>query len=118
MEHLPLLISGASLLLWSLSALFWPWPLRASSNGMGFGFSLIQLGSAVWGAVRTFGEGTGVRWKGTWFSLNAVDTYEISLIVDHASCVMWLVVSLIATVLAYFALLSQLRGGRAIFRGE
>lgn len=118
MEHLPLFISASALLLWVLTALLWPGQVRLSTRAVGLGLSLVQLGASIWAAVRTFGETSGVRWSGIWFSLSASDTFEVSFVVEHLSAVMWLVVSVVASMLAYFSMLSQLRNTRSASRGE
>lgn len=118
MERFPLFISIGSFLLWSLTALFWPGPVKTATRGVGLGFSLIQLGASIWAAVRTFSETSGVRWHGVWFRVNATDAFEVSFNIDTVAVVLWLVMSLIISVIAYFALMAQLSGSRPHSRGE
>lgn len=118
MEKLPLFISVGAFLIWGLVALLMTKKLCGAARGIGLGLSLVQLGSAIWGAVRIFSGTSGVQWSGTWFSLSPQATFEIKLLIDPVAMVFWLALSVFAAVSAYFALLSQLNGSRSQARGE
>lgn len=118
MERLPLFISIGSFLLWAVTALLWPGPIKTATRGVGFGFSLVQLGAAIWAAIRVFSDTTGVKWSGVWFRLDSTDVFAISFNIDTVAMVLWLCAAVFVAAMAYFALLAQITSARSNSRGE
>lgn len=118
MERLPLFISIGAFLAWVFVALGFDKKLSSAARGIGLGLSLVQLGSAVWATYRIFSETGGVHWSGVWFSLGSGTVFELNFNVDPITVVMWMGLSLFASIEAYFAFLSQIKGAPSQLRGE
>lgn len=118
MEKLPLIISAALFTAWAIVALTATGRYRVAARSSSLGLSLLQLGSAVWAAVRVFTEPSGVKWGGSWFAVSSGEVFEASVAVDALGAVLWLMLSVFLAMFAYFALLEQLHGEHEQSRGE
>ncbi|MEW6057426.1 MAG: hypothetical protein AB1540_12510 [Bdellovibrionota bacterium] len=118
MERAPLFLSAGALLLWALISVFFRSRSKLGVRGLGLAMACVQLGSAIWAAVRIFAESSVVQWSGTWFALAENVRFELKFDVDATTMLFWLLFSVILALLEYFALMQELKGSKSQSSGE
>jgi len=104
-----LLVVALVLVTWLLVQLFFLNHIRFYATIVGFVFSLIQVGCAIWSYWILLENSAQIGWDSHWFSVATDQNFILGFTLESVSAFFWLILSLVIAAHAYFTLFNCLR---------